>query len=203
MKKVLLCMFTAVGFYTASQAQVMDDKIVLLESERPVLRLEVNNNSKVVNTALLERLSENGLKAKSSKGVITITGSKIIEISPDLLDYYFKVTALDKKRTVIHLGVSKGYTNFIDGTSEPVLWGNAKAYLAGFIPYFENYMLKQDAKELEKNLKSAQKTVDKAEKDLKKQEEALEKSRKQLEENKKDLDSKKGEFEKLQRAIKK
>jgi hypothetical protein len=202
MKKIGIVLLIASGLFQSVNAQVREDKIIILESQRSVLRLELNYNSKLVQAAVLEKLGSQSIKAKPSKGFIIAKESKFLDVTPDLLDYYFKVEAVDKKRTALFLGISKGYSNFIDPASNPALWENASRFMESMADYTANLQAKDEAKAMEKDLSSAQKEYDKNVKSLKKQEEALEKSRKELESSQKSLENKKLELDKARSLLK-
>jgi len=202
MKKMLLALFVACGISQFAAAQVLEDKVVILEAQRSALRLELNHNTKDVQGALNDRLSKQGLKAKTSKGFTTLTGAKLLEISPDLLDYYFKVEKLDKNRSALYLSISKGYSNFIDPANNAPIWDNAINFVGKMTYHTSNYLLANNAKNMEKELEKAQKDYDKSVKSLKKQEEALEKSRKDMEQTQKDIENKRNELEKTKRSLK-
>ena len=202
MKKMLLILFVVGSVSQLANAQVLEDKIIIMEAQRPALRLELNHNTKDVQEALNDRLSKQGIKAKTSKGFTTLTGAKLLEVSPDLLDYYFKVEKLDKNRSVLYLSISKGYSNFVDPTNNAPIWDNAINFVGKMTFYTSNYLLANNAKAMEKELEKAQKDYEKSVKSLKKQEEALEKSRKDMEQAQKDIENKRSELEKTKRSLK-
>lgn len=202
MKKYGMALAMMVGFGMSVSAQVREDKNTILGTEHTALRIDMNYDAKLLSTALNDKLKEAGVKYKSSKGLITATGVQIIEISPDVQDYYFKVGAVDKKHSVLYLSISKGYTNFIDPAANPTVWENAKQFLNHMVIFAARYQMQTDAKTMEKTVSSAQKDYDKTVKDFKKQEEALNKSRQEMEAAQNELNTKKAELETLQQKIK-
>lgn len=202
MKKIITLLLFASGISSMASAQVREDKINVLDAERLGLRIEMNYDVKIVSSALSDKLKDAGIKTKSSKGFVTASGVKLIDISPELMDYYFKVESVDKKRSILYLVISKGYSNFIDPVANPSVWDNAKMFMENMVSYAARYQLQADAKTMEKTVSSAQKNYDKSVKDYKKQEDALAKSRKSMEDAQGELTNKKGELETLQQKIK-
>lgn len=202
MKKIITFLLFASGISSVATAQVREDKINVLDAERLGLRIEMNYDSKIVSSALADKLKEAGIKTKSSKGFVTASGVKLVDISPELMDYYFKVESIDKKRSVLYLAISKGYSNFIDPAVNQYAWDNAKTFLEGMVAYAARYQLQADAKTMEKTVSTAQKNYDKSVKDYKKQEDALAKSRKSMEDAQGELTNKKADLETLRQKIK-
>lgn len=202
MKKYGFLLAVMTGLWVSSNAQVHEDKLNVLGSDNPALRIDINSTSKVVSTALADKLKQAGVKTGSSKGLITATGVKMVEVSPELMDYYFKVTALDKTRSYVQMSISKGYTNFVSPQANPQVWDNAQLFLENLVPHVARYQLQEDAKTMEKTVSAAQKNYDKSVKDYKKQEEALTNSRKAMEAAESELNGKKSELDALQQKIK-
>lgn len=192
----------AAGLWASATAQVREDKITIAGAEHVCLRMDMNYDAKLLSTALGDKLKQAGIKSKSSKGLVTATGVQIIEISPDLMDYYFRVGAVDKKHSVLYLSISKGYSNFIDPAANPQVWENGKLFLNNMVVFASKYQMQADAKEMEKAVSGAQKNYDKTAKSFKKQEEALNESRKEMEAAQTELNNKKAELETLQLKIK-
>jgi valyl-tRNA synthetase len=179
--------------------QVNEDRLTIDKSQRPALRMETNYPVKVLQSAVADKLKADRIKTRSSKGMITVTGAKIVEVGPEMMDFYFKAEALGKTRSVLLLSVSKGYTNFITPQTNPDLWENAVNYLPAFLPYAEAVSMKQALKEKEKEVKSLQKAYDKSQKELKKQEEALVAAKKETEAAQNRLNEARKEVEALKR----
>lgn len=198
---VMMAVLVAVITMSVS-AQVREDKVTINGTEHVALRIDMNYDAKLLSTALSDKLKEAGVKAKTFKGLTTATGVQIIEISPDLMDYYFRVGAVDKKHAVLYLSISKGYTNFINPAAVPQVWENGKQFLNNMVVFAARYQMRADAKEKEKAVSAAQKSYDKTVKSFKKQEEALNKSRQEMEAAQTDWNNKKAELEALQLKIK-
>lgn len=202
MRKIGIMAALAAGLWVTATAQVREDKITILGGERLCLRMDMDYDAKLLSTALNDKLKQAGIKTKSSKDFTEATGAKLLEISPDLMDYYFRVSSIDKKRSVLYLGISKGYTNFVDPTTNPQVWENGKQFLLNMVGFAAKYQMQADAKEMEKTVKTAQKGYDKSVKDFKKQEESLSRSRKAMEDAQSELNNKKTELDALQQKIK-
>lgn len=192
----------AASLWASATAQVREDKTTILGIEHLSLRVDVNHDAKLLSTALDDKLKEAGIKTKSSKGMVTATGVQLIEISPDLMDYYFRVGAVDKTHAVLYLSISKGYANFIDPAANPQVWESAKQFLNTMVAFAARYQKQSDAKEVEKAVGAAQKNYEKTAKSFKKQEEALDRSRKEMEAAQTEWNNKKVELESLRLEIK-
>lgn len=192
----------AAGLWASATAQVREDKANILGTEHLCLRIDMNYDAKLLSTALNDKLKEAGIKTKSSKGLISATGVQMVEISPELMDYYFRVGAIDKKHAVLYLSISKGYANFIDPAANPQVWENGKQFLNNMVVFASRYQMQADAKEAEKAVSAAQKNYEKTAKSFKKQEEALDQSRKEMEAAQTEWNNKKVELESLQFKIK-
>ncbi len=179
--KRLLIMCIALGGITQLKAQVHEDRLIIDKSQRPALRLETGFPVKVLAEGVADKLKADRIKTRTSKGLIIASGVKIVEVGPEMMDFYFKTEAIGKTRSVLFLSVSKGYTNFISPQTNPDIWENAVLYLPSFLPYAEMVNMKQELKAKEKEIKSLQKAYDKSQKALQKQEEALSAARKETE----------------------
>lgn len=189
MKKHIFFLALLVAGTVSVHAQAREDRMDIADASRAVLSIEANYPSKTVSDALTQKLKEAGLKTKSSKGLTIAEGAKFLEVSPENLDYYFKVESKDKAKTVIYLGFSKGYTNFVTPESDPKTWEGGKAFLAKFLTYLDQYQLGLDIATQDKLVKDSEKALDKSVKEG-------EDLTKKLEDNKKDQEAKKAELEK-------
>lgn len=189
MKKHIFFLALLVAGTVSVHAQAREDRMDIADASRAVLSIEANYPSKTVSDALTQKLKEAGLKTKSSKGLTIAEGAKFLEVSPENHDYYFKVESKDKAKTVIYLGFSKGYTNFVTPESDPKTWEGGKAFLAKFLTYLDQYQLGLDIATQDKLVKDSEKALDKSVKEG-------EDLTKKLEDNKKDQEAKKAELEK-------
>lgn len=193
-KQFILFALAVVAAFTA-RAQAREDRMDISDASRAVLSMEVNYTSKTVSDALAQKLKDSGLKTKSSKGLTVAEGSRFLEVSPENLDYYFKVeSGKDKSKSVIYVGFSKGYTNFITPESDAKTWDGGKSFLAGMVGYLDQYQLGLDIAAQDKVVKDAEKAMDKS---IKEGEDLT----KKLEENKKDQEAKKADLEKQKATL--
>jgi len=193
MKRHFLLIALLVTSTLLVKSQAREDRTSILDAERAVLSIELNYTSKLVSDALDQKLKESGVKTKSSKGYTIAEGAKFLEVSPENLDYYFKVESKDKTKSIVYLGFSKGYGNFITPESDPKTWETAKTFLNGLIKYHEQYQLALDIVVQDKVVKESEKAWEKSIKDG-------DDLTKKLEENKKDQEAKKADVEK-QKAL--
>lgn len=193
-KQILLCLFLLATSAFVVSSQAREDRIEILEVQRLVLSIELNYPSKTVSDALDEKLKENKIKTKSSKGFTIAEASKFLDVSADVLDYYFKVESKDKEKCVLYLGISKGNTNFINDESDPKIWANAKEFLNKFTTYTYQYKLGLDITAQDKVVKDAEKAYEKS---VKEGEELAKKT----EENKKDQETKKADVENQKKLL--
>lgn len=193
-KQFILFALAIVAAFTA-RAQAREDRLEISEASRAVLSLEVNYSSKTVSDALDQKLKDAGVKTKSSKGLTIAEGARFLEISPENLDYYFKVeSAKDKSKSIVYVGFSKGYTNFITPESDSKTWETAKTFLSNLVNYIDQFQLGLDIAAQDKVVKEAEKMVEKS---IKEGEDLA----KKLEENKKDQEAKKADLEKQRGAL--
>lgn len=172
-----------------ARGQAREDRVEILDASRLVLSIELAYPSKTIEAALDQRLKDDKIKTKSSKGFTLAEGAKLLAITPDLMDYYFKVESKDKEKAVLYVGISKGNTNFITGDTDGKIWDGGKAFLNQFVTYVYQYKLGLDISAQEKVVKDAEKALEKAVKEG-------EDLTKKLEDNKKDQENKKADLEK-------
>lgn len=189
MKKYYSIIALFVATVSMTVAQVREDRLDILDASRLVLSIELNYPSKTVESALSQKLKESGIKTKSSKGLTTAEGAKFLDVAADNQDYYFKVESKDKTKSVVYLGISKGYTNFVTGESDAKTWQGGKDFLTRFEGYVFQYQLAGDIAAQEKVIKDAEKAVEKSKKDG-------EDLAKKVEENKKDQEAKQADLDK-------
>ena len=194
MKKQFLLLALIITSAFVAKAQAREDRMDIADAPRAVLSVELNYSSKTVSDALSQKLKDAGLKTKSSKGLTVAEGAKFLEVSPENLDYYFKVDSKDKTRSTLYIGFSKGYTNFITPESDAKTWEGGKSFLASFVKYVDQYQLGLDIVAQEKVAKDAEKALDKSVKDG-------EDLAKKQEDNKKDQEAKRAELEKQKNLL--
>lgn len=156
---------------------------------------DYNYSKDLVTKALDKRLKDANLgKSKTSSKFTTYAGVTWMDISPDKLDVYYKVSGKKNKSTVEFL-ISKGYDNYINSTTDASAIQNLRNFLASLdkdiraIQHENNLSAQNDAiKKAEKELKSAQSSVSNLEKDLDNARKNVEKKQKALDDAQKKLD---------------
>lgn len=162
----------------------------------------------LVEDALKDRLEKAGVTNRgSSKGFIAYKATTWNEVSADKVDVYAKVEGKGNKSTVTIL-VSKGYDNFISGTSDAGMTEKVKNFLNDFINHAAAHRLKIDISKQEEMVKKAEKDYTGAVSngdDLSKQREKIEK---QIAQNKDEqtqkqtiVDQEKAKLEELKRQL--
>ena len=194
MKKKILFLAVCISSAVFASAQAREDKADIMDASRSVLSIELKFTSKTVSDALTQKLKEASLKTKSSKGYTIAEGAKFLDISPENLDYYFKVESKDKTASILYLGFSKGYTNFVTPESDAKVWTSGKEFLNNFITYMEKYQLELDIAAQDKIVKDAEKAYEKA---IKEGEDLA----KKVAENAKDQETKKAELQKHKETL--
>lgn len=156
---------------------------------------DYNYSKDLVTKALDKRLKNANLgKSKTSSKFTTYSGVTWMDISPDKLDVYYKISGKKNKSTVEFL-ISKGYDNYINSTTDAAAIQNLRNFLASLdkdiraIQHENNLSAQNDAiKKAEKELKSARSSVSNLEKDLDNARKNVEKKQKALDEAQKKLD---------------
>lgn len=136
------------------------------------------DGDKAILSASLEDHFKQIFKSKSStsKGYKTFKAVNWPEVSTDKLDVYYKVDGKKGKNTVTLL-VSKGYDNFISGTSDPHIAEGVKSFM-------NTIQGKTVSASIANAVAAAQKVVDNAQKDydkVAKKESELRKSKEKIE----------------------
>lgn len=126
----LLLVFSASSIHAQSAREV---QIKFNKLPQPALVAEYNYPASIMEAALKTRLERAGLgSGSSSKGFLTYKGVNWSEVSSDKLDVYARVDGKGEKSTVTLL-LSKGYDNFISGSTDAVTMERAKTFLATLV----------------------------------------------------------------------
>lgn len=194
--KALLIAGLTAGSINAVQAQdVRETSISFNKGSYSGVMADYNYSKDLVTKALEKRMKDANLgKSKSTSKFISYIGVNWMEISPDKLDIYYKVSGKKNKSNVEFL-LSKGYDNYINSTTDAVAVQNLRNFLAGLEKdikaiQHENNMIAQsnEIKKAEKELKSAQNSVSNIEKDLENARKNAEKKQLALDDAKKKLE---------------
>ncbi len=186
-------------------AQSVETAVDYNKMKQPAATVEYNTTADIAENVINDDLKSRGFgKGKSSKGFTKYEGISFAEISADKIDLYIKAEKKSKKekeKTIITLMTSKGYDNFVSGTSDAKIMTAMLNYLNGLKPKFEAGNLavqiqdqedavkkeekKQnnivdDISDMEKKIKSLQDDIAKKKNDLEKQKSEVEKQRQLL-----------------------
>ncbi|MBI1342949.1 MAG: hypothetical protein GC171_08450 [Terrimonas sp.] len=198
MKKltVLILLFTLSGI-ARSQESAYDDKVEYQKKTQETFAIAFPYPSSVVEDALVEKLEKMGFKTKESKGFRTYKGIVIKNITPESMDYVFRVerkSRKEKDESVVYMLIMKGDANMFSLLGDDVK-NQARRFLNDMAPYMEAF-------NLEVEISKQQDVVDKAEKKLKKLEDdaddlqrKLKKLQGDIEDNAKDQENQSGEIQ--------
>ena len=194
---IAILLIQATMFGQAREASVKIDK-----EKRPAVMININRSQEITENALKERLERAGLKDRIRKGDGIYKGVVFSEISPEKLDFYTKVEKASKNRSIVYMAVSRGYDNFIEGTSDSLITERIKNFLNSFVQDADNEFSDVQISSQVKDLKKERKSYERLLKDQKKLERQKNKIEKQLEaiQNKTDvarnsLDTQKSDLE--------
>lgn len=166
-------------------------KVQLKDSTYQAMAVDYHYPKTILEKALAYRLEAEGLsKSKSASNKFrAIKGAKWHQISPNRLDYYYKISG-DKHQSTLKMLVSRGYDNFVDleGTSD------LKRNLKAFMESLENNLYGQTLKTI---IAAKQKAAKKANKKLKKQQKALQEAQEVVNQNKQEIQSLKDKLENI------
>jgi hypothetical protein len=187
------------------QAQALESKALYNKVEQTAVAAEYAYDIDIVEAAIEQDLKQRGFgKGKSSKGYSLYQGISFLEIASDKIDFYIKAEKKSKKekdKTIITVLVSKGYDNFVNGTTDPKI-------IQAAINYINNLKVKFDSGNLELQIKEQEDVIKKEDKkynNLIDDASDLEKKKRKIEEdivnNKKNQDTQKAEVEKQRQIL--
>lgn len=162
MKKIFFFLL-ALGTSLWALAQEQESRATINKIERPAISGEYLFSANVVEAAVLNDMKARGFgKGDSYKGFQRYTDIVFTLLSPEKIDFYFKVTGKSKKESEIStltVAVSKGPENFISSTEDAALIDALKQYMAGLNNKFV-------IQKLQFEIDDQTKVVEKAEKKL-------------------------------------
>ncbi|MBX3256326.1 MAG: hypothetical protein KF862_19475 [Chitinophagaceae bacterium] len=186
MRVFFLLLFAFLFHSPFSIAQVSEGEIEFSGIKRTVKKMEINNESDIVEQAIKNKMAKMGYKPKESKGWLTFKDVDNAEISDERCDLYIKVDRKSRKEkdvSVVHFFTSKPNEH-----ATPVPLAGTMLTSDGFYAQVSSqsvaYKLEQDILAQEEATKKAEKKYD----DLVKEQASLEKKIKGLQE---DLESNK------------
>ncbi len=203
MKFFLITAFAS--FSLLSNAQSVETSIEYNKGKQPAATVEYPINIDIVEDVIKSDLKNRGFgKGKSTKGFTVYEGIIFNEISTDKIDLYIKSdkkSKKDKANSIVTAMVSKGYDNFMSGTTDPKV-------MAGLITYLNNLKPKFDAGNLEVQIKDQEDVVKKEEKrqnnitdDISDMEKKIKNIQDDIVNKKNDLEKQKSEVEKQRQIL--
>ena len=208
MKNIHVLLFAAllfVAFVPASasaQNTIVEHKVKWMEGDQNALVITITANTDDVEDALKLRLKSEGLKPSSKKGFLTCMESNWSRIGSGTMDFYFKITKVDKEKSEVAFFISKGYSNFLTSDANKTEIENAKAFLQNLVVDVKRFQLNRSLDQQAKKIKDALEEQEKLAKAQKKMEADLEELNKKIAVNKDDQEAKKKELENLKNQLK-
>lgn len=162
---------------TLSHAQAGETTVSYNKINASGYTVNVDGDKSVVTASLEDYFKKTfNTKSSSSKGYKMYKGVSWPEVAADKLDVYYKVDGKKGKNTVTVL-VSKGYDNFISGSSDPQIADGVKNFMNSIQQKTANTTAANAVAAAQKAMDDAQKDYDK----VAKKEEELRKSKEKIE----------------------
>lgn len=208
MKKIflisLLALFSTLSAW-AQKSNEANEKTPLGENG-PAIVIEFEGQAKNVEDVLSDKFKK--LKSSKTKGFVSMEGQIFTEIGPDMMDIYYKVEKGKENQSKVIMFLSKGYNNWMTGSTNPAEVGNAKKMLDNLVAEVRKYELgiaiAAQEKVLDGATKDQEKLVKEGEglvKDHQKLEEELAKNKENQELNKKSQEDQKKVIEEEKKVL--
>ena len=159
MKRFLLILLT-LGIIVPAIGQSRYSFIDFNKAKQPAIVNDYNFSDNTVTKAIAGRMEKLGYKGKESKGFMVYRGVMLTELGPGPYDLYVKVDRKSRKEkdaSSLTMLVSKGNEVFVSDIDDPVLMGNAKAWINKMDSVIIAYDLEVQIKDQEDLVKSAEK----------------------------------------------
>ena len=160
---------------------------------------------KTVDAAFRDKLEKQyNLKASSESGFHAYLNQPFKPFGTENYDMYFTVNEFGKKKnktSQLALIVCSGNMNTITSQNNPATADYVKVFLRDFVSYVQEYVAKQNIKEMEKQLSKLNKELKVLEKNKNKINKQIEKLNKELDKNAKDIAEKEKEIKDLKETI--
>jgi hypothetical protein len=199
MKKIFLLLMVILNPFLelAIGQNVIEQKSECIDGVQNGLVIEINSTIKNVEIVLEKRLKGDGLMVNTKKGFYTCMAQNWARIGTGTMDYYFKVTKIDKNKSSITMFISKGYNNFLSSESNKMEIENAKIFMNSLINDSKKYEIElsliTNADLQKENIKDTEKLI----KAVQKANEEIEELKKKIEENTTEQKNKSKEMENL------
>ena len=185
MKKSLLILFV-LGFLSitntvkAQQVEIREASVTIDKVSQSAVVADFKYSAKVLKKVLEKRFEEASLtkSRKASNKFRKFEGVVWTNVSPDKMDYYYKVSGKKKKAT-LEILASKGYDNFINGQTNPDAFQNIKNFIASLEADVIRFNLNELVMAKEKAIKHAEKELKDKKEEVSKTEKKLEKAKKE------------------------
>ncbi len=204
MKKFLSILFI-VASAKLSFSQAIAGKVDYQKSSQPATIIELPYNSDLVNAALKDHFSKNGVKESSSKGFSVYKGVQLTAADPTPSDLYFKTDRKSRKENdiaVVYMIVTKPGENPATRSSEDNYgMDQAAIFLTDIGPSIEAYSLGQNIKGQDDAVKKAEKKYNSLVDDGKDLEKQRKKIEDKIQDNIKDQENQRNEVEKQKQAL--
>jgi hypothetical protein len=132
MKKIIYLVCISVlllPLYTVAQ-QVNEQMVKVGKGEVTGFCAQSAYEHSIVEEAIAQKLRDAGIKTHGKKKKLyTYRGVSLPEISPNMIDLYYKVQK-KKDRSKIYFIVSKGYNNYVSTATDPVIAANVISFLS-------------------------------------------------------------------------
>ena len=143
----------------ATEASVMIDNV-----NRNAVAITINQPDNITEEALQQRLEHSGLKDKAKNNSMSFKGVVLSDISPEKLDIYTIVQKGPNNSSTVYMAVSRGYNNFISGTTDSATTQNVKNFLQSLVQDANNRHadvgISNQINDVNKDQKSYQKLLD-------------------------------------------
>jgi len=206
MKKLVLLAFV-VAFTTAAFAQTAKESMITLGKQQlSGYLIDIPGaDVKTVDAAFRDKLEKQyNLKASSESGFRAYLNQAFKPFGTENYDMYYTVTEHGKKKnktTQLNLIVCSGNKNAITSQNNPATADYVKVFLRDFVSYVQEYVAKQNIKEMESQLAKLEKEHKALQKNGDKINKQIEKMNKDLDKNAKEIADKEKEIQNLKNTL--
>lgn len=149
-----LC-FASICMATPSFSQAIESRAEINKNEHPVFENTFPYAPEIVKGALLSRLKEDHISAKSKKNTVTCMSVVYPVLASTPLDLYFQIDGKRKGTAILKLFISKGKDNFMGKEFDQELSQKALDFLNHFQKDVNQYALQQQISKEKKDLEKA------------------------------------------------
>lgn len=141
MKNLKLFALSTAAILTGAlaQGQARETVVKIDKEDMRAAVISINQDTKITNNTLNQRLQQSGLNAQYRKGVTTYNRALLPEISPDQLDIYTKVEKGPGNSSIVYMAASRGFTGFTNSAADSTVMVNMKAFLESLVVSANSY----------------------------------------------------------------